>query len=227
MKHVVLIVCAIAAAGCATVATDPTSKPAVDASFFNGKDIKDWTGNKHYFSVKDGAIVAASAKRVPKNEFLFSPVKVKDFYLSVRVKQTPFGANSGIQIRSRADSKGHAIGYQADIGKGWWGKLYHEHSGRHLLDGTREGLKHVKREDWNHYEILCVGHRIWSAINGHLSTSLNDPKGELEGYIALQLHSGPAQTIIFKDLRLIHDPEVKLAGLNEAQLNARLRTTTK
>lgn len=202
---------------------DESPKPKTEEDFFNGRNLDGWKGTMTYWSVRDGAIVGASSKKIPRNEFLFSKVPVRDFYLAVTVRQTPFGANSGIQFRSQVDRGGHAIGYQADMGKGWWGKLYHEHSGRRLLDTTGEGLKHVKPEDWNRYEILAVGHRIWTAINGHVSVAVRDPIGELEGFIAVQLHSGGPQEVIFKDIELIHNPAVTLAGKNEKQLDALLK----
>ncbi len=205
----------------ATGTESPKSK--TDTDFFNGRNLDGWKGNMTYWSVRDGAIVGASSKKIPRNEFLFSDVPVGDFYLAVTVRQTPFGANSGIQFRSQVDRGGHAIGYQADMGKGWWGKLYHEHSGRRLLDTTGEGLKHVKPADWNRYEILAVGHRIWTAINGHVSVAVRDPIGELEGFIAVQLHSGGPQEVIFKDIELIHNPDITLAGKDEKQLDALLK----
>ena len=55
-----------------------------------------------------------------------------DFRLIFEVKLTPNKENSGIQFRSEVLPNGHVKGYQADIGAGWWGKLYEE-EGRALL----------------------------------------------------------------------------------------------
>ena len=57
-------------------------------------------------------------------------------------------------------------GPQCDAGKGWWGKLYEE-SGRTLLV-KNDNDKLVNKEDWNTYEIVAVGSRIRTAINGNL-----------------------------------------------------------
>jgi hypothetical protein len=46
-------------------------------------------------------------------------------------------------------------GDQADVGPGWWGKLYEE-NGRALL-WDRSGEAYVKPGDWNHYEIVATG----------------------------------------------------------------------
>jgi hypothetical protein len=195
----------------------------MDPLFFNGVDLAGWTEIDEYWSVEEGVIVGRATEEVLRNKFLFSSVEVENFYLSVWVKLTPDDRNSGIQFRSQKDFEAHAVGYQADIGRGWWGKLYHE-LGRGRLDWHDAGESHIRPEEWNHYEILAVDHRIWAAINGHISVALRDPEGELSGYIAFQIHSGPPQEVRFRAPELIHDPPVRLAGLNESELDAVLRS---
>jgi hypothetical protein len=99
-------------------------------------------------------------------------------------------------------------GYQADIGEGWWGKLYHE-SGRGLLTKVN-GDAAVRTDDWNTYEVLAVGHHIKTAINGKLCTDFEDPEGELEGVIAVQVHSGGPTEVRFKEFELDLDPKPEL-----------------
>ena len=197
----------------------PGGQPRTDTTLFNGKDLKGWSsGEKKYWSVKDGAILGHSDVNVPKNEFLWSKATVKDLYLVVDVKLTPDARNAGIQFRSKkADASGQALGYQADVGAGVWGKLYHEH-GRGKLDWNNRATKIVKRGGWNRYEILAVGHRIWTAINGTLCVAIDDPKGELSGKLAFQIHGGPPQTVRYRIIKLIHDPKLELAGYSRKQL---------
>ena len=197
---------------------------AQKAAFFNGTDLKGWNAAEMaYWSVEDRAIVGRSEKAVPKNEFLWSDIEVKDFYLVVDVKLDPNERNAGIQFRSRpaAGKTGQAIGYQADVGKNVWGKLYHEH-GRGKLDWNNHAAAVVKPGDWNRYEILAVGHRIWTALNGTLCVALEDPEGELEGKIALQIHSGPPQTVRYRIVKLVHDPKLSLERQGEKELLAAL-----
>ncbi|MFM1557184.1 MAG: family 16 glycoside hydrolase, partial [Limisphaerales bacterium] len=182
-----------------------------------------WSASEmKYWSVKDGAIVGHSAVNVPGNKFIWADGEVEDFYLVVEVKLTPDNRNAGIQFRSKkANASGQAVGYQADVGAGVWGKLYHEH-GRGKLDWNNHATGAVKPGDWNRYEILAVGHKIWTAINGKLCVALEDPKGELSGKISFQVHGGPAQTVLYRNPTLIHNPKIALEKQTEKQLLAAL-----
>jgi putative heme-binding domain-containing protein len=168
-------------------------------AFFNGKDLTGWEGDTNLWSVQGGEIVGKSAG-MKKNEFLKSSLLLGDFRLELKVKLTPNKENSGIQFRSEVEPSGSVKGYQADVGAGWWGKLYEEH-GRALL-WDKSGEAHVKTEDWNTYEIVAVGSKIRTAINGKPCVDLDDPKGAKQGIIAFQLHAGGRMEVRFKDLQL-------------------------
>ena len=197
-------------------------------AIFNGKDLTGWEGNSEYWSVNDGVIVANSTKNIPQNELLWSTIQVKDFYLALNVRLVPHDRNGGIQFRSKpGNRRPRAIGYQADMGQiaphgNLWGRLFDE-GGRGKLDWNTSGAKVVKPGEWNRYEILAVGHRIWTAVNGTLCTAIEDPAGELSGQIGLELNRGPAKKVEYRILAFSHDPAIKLAGLNETQLITALR----
>ena len=181
--------------------------------FFNGQDLTGWTGDESLWSVEDGEIVGRT-DGLNHNEFLTSELAVGDFRLSLKVKLVPNQGNSGIQFRSQPLTDGEVKGYQADVGLGWWGKLYEER-GRGLL-WNRSGEAYVKRGEWNTYEIVAVKHRIRTWINGNLCVDMEDPPGARRGIIALQLHSGPAMEVRFKDLELGLNPTLELAGKGSA-----------
>lgn len=155
--------------------------------FFNGKDIDGWLGEKSYWKIENGELVGSSPG-LKKNEWLVGPLAFKDFRLIVEVRLKPNAGNSGIQFRSEREPNGNVKGYQADVGAGWWGKLYEEH-GRALL-WKESGEKNVKPDDWNTYEVLAVGSHIRTAINGNVCVDLEDTAGTKEGIIGLQLHAG-------------------------------------
>jgi 3-keto-disaccharide hydrolase len=177
--------------------------------FFNGKDLTGWWGRDDVFKVDSGELVGKSEKGLKNNEFLKSNLLVKDFRLTLKMKLVPNTENSGVQIRSVPIENSHEMkGYQCDAGKGWWGKIYHE-SGRGLLTKV-DGDRFVKENDWNTYEVLAVGHRIRTAINGNLCSDLDDPQGELEGVIAVQVHSGGPVEVRWKDFELEVDPKPEM-----------------
>ncbi|MGV3772902.1 MAG: family 16 glycoside hydrolase, partial [Verrucomicrobiales bacterium] len=178
------------------------------AGFFTGKDLSGWDGAEGLWTVDNGEIVGQTKTGLKHNEFLKSQMIFKDFRLICKVKLTPNKENSGIQFRSEPLPNGEVKGYQADVGAGWWGKLYEE-EGRGLL-WDKSGEAHVKEGEWNTYEILAVGNRIRTAINGKLCVDLTDPKGATQGIIAIQLHSGGPMEVRYKDFEVEVDPEPNL-----------------
>ncbi|MEW6303943.1 MAG: family 16 glycoside hydrolase [Verrucomicrobiota bacterium] len=183
------------------------------SSFFNGKDLDGWDGDFALWKVENGEIVGRS-QGLKKNEFLKGPLAFGDFRLVVKVKLTPNEGNSGIQFRSEAEPGGSVKGFQADVGVGWWGKLYEEH-GRGLM-WKESGEKHVKLNDWNTYEILAVGSRVRTAINGNLCVDLEDTASARQGIIAFQLHSGAVPfEVRYKDFQFELNPEFELVTLKK------------
>lgn len=174
--------------------------------FFNGKDLEGWDGNAELWTVDQGELVGKSSG-LDRNEFLKSNLLLGDFHLRVEVKLVGNAGNSGIQFRSDVLDAGEVRGYQADVGEGWWGKLYEE-NGRGLL-WDRSGEQHVKAGEWNTYEVIAIGSKIMTRINGQTCVELDDPEGARRGILALQLHSGGPTEVRFRgfDLKLNPTPE--------------------
>lgn len=192
----------------------PTQTPLLATAdtvqgFFNGVDLSGWRGDEKLWSVEGGEIVGRSPG-IKHNEFLVSDLEAGDFRLRLQVKLTPNIGNSGVQFRSKPLDDGEVQGYQADIGAGWWGKLYEER-GRGLL-WSKSGEKHVRPGEWNDYEIHAQESRIRTYINGNLCTDLEDTAGAKRGIFALQIHSGPAMEVRFRNLQLELEPETELAS---------------
>ena len=174
----------------ATVANAP--------EFFNGKNLSYWRGNEKLWSV-DGSEIVGKTTGLARNEFLVSEFSAGDFHLKLEVKLFGNAGNSGIQFRSQQTEEG-MLGYQADIGPGWWGKLYEE-EGRALL-WDKSGESHVKNGEWNVYEVKAQGSKVQTWINGQLCVDLDDPKGAKKGIMALQLHSGGPTEVRFRNLEM-------------------------
>ena len=176
--------------------------PGEEGEFFDGTTLTGWTGDPGLWSVEDGVIVGRTGG-LSRNAFLVSDFDLADFRLVVDVKLEPDTENSGIQFRSTPLPDGDIKGYQADIGAGWWGKLYDEH-GRGILVGEVED-RHRPGE-WNTYEILAVGSHVQLALNGHRTVHYVDSEERRGGRIAPQLHSGGAMEISFRIRSLELDP---------------------
>jgi len=208
------------------VARDDGFKPIFDGRTLDGFKAAEMS----YWSVKDGAITGRSTQQNPvkSNQFLVWQLgDVDDFELKLkyRISGTP-AANSGIQIRSRIEQAGHAVGYQADIDRAgrYAGALYDER-GRGMLAergqktvigsdgkmtksplGDADALMNIiKKDDWNEYHIIAGGNRIVLKVNGRVTAEVIDndkAQREMFGALALQLHAGPPMTIQFKDIQM-------------------------
>jgi len=166
---------------------------------FNGKDLAGWDGDPKLWSVEDGQIVGKSPG-IKKNEFLRGQMVATDFRLTLKVKLVPNKENSGVQFRSEALPDGEMKGPQADVGLGWWGKLYEENGRGVLSNGA--GEKHVKVDEWNEYEIVAQGSRVKTTLNGVVSVEVDDPLIARRGIFALQIHAGGPMEVRFREMRL-------------------------
>ena len=207
MKYVCVVLCAF-------VLSPPVladEKPAEERGFvslFDGKTFKGWDGNLEHFRIEEGAIVGGSLKeRVPRNEFLTSAKEYGDFELRLKFKLLGKGANAGVQIRSkRIPNHNEMIGYQPDLGEGWWGCLYDESRRKKVLAGPpkEEREKLVKANAWNEYTIRCEGRRIRLWINGKQTVDYTEPDESIPqtGLIGLQIHGGAPSEAWYKEIRI-------------------------
>lgn len=172
------------------------------------KSLDGWEGNRRLWRVEKGAIVGALAEAQKENDFLCTKKSYGDFELKLSFKVTGDpGRNSGIQFRTRRLPNSHeVIGYQADIGPGYWGALYDESRRNKVLIGppTEVADKLVKPDGWNSYVIRAEGDRITLALNGTVTAEWaeTDPSVERSGIVCLQLHGRKPFTAVFKDIVL-------------------------
>ena len=179
---------------------------------FNGKDLSNWDGDEKHWRVESGEIVGSS-QGLKQYKYLVSQMIVENFRLKLQVKLPDDADNSGIFFRCEPTENGEVVGPQADIGQGWWGKLVDSGvtatgtpgvtptKGRGVL-WDKSGEAHVKKSEWNTYEIRAVGGKVQTWINGQLCVDLVDDKLPRRGHLALQLHVGEAMEVRMKDLEL-------------------------
>ncbi len=192
--------------------------PSKTISIFDGKTL---TGLKtvnpafaKMWSVVDGVIIAGDGQtKIPANTYLATTKEYGDFEFRCLFRITGDHKtgliNSGIQYRSILKGK-KIIGYQADIGKGYWGDIYDEHRRGKLVKGDTKTLKHILKEDgWNSYIIRCKGNHHELYINGVKTVDYieKDPKIPAQGVIAVQIHSGGKAKVEFRDLTVTELPK--------------------
>jgi len=182
--------------------------PATAALLFDGKSLALWRGDAALFRVDGGEIVGQTREGLDRNAFLLSDLVLSDFKLTFEVRLVGDAGNSGVQFRSApADDdplRFEMKGYQADIGPGWWGKLYEE-NGRAILSAV-SAEPFITKDGWNRYEIVATGSRVRTSLNGHVTTDLDDPSGARRGQLALQVHSGGPTEVRFRNFELTLDP---------------------
>jgi hypothetical protein len=176
---------------------------------FDGKSFAGWEGDtKKTWRIVEGALVGGSlVEKVPHNEFLATEKSYRNFDLRLkcRLVGTEGFVNAGIQIRSKRIPNHHEmIGYQADMGEGYWGSLYDEsRRNKMLATADKEAVaKAIKKDDWNDYRIRCEGSRIQLWINGVQTVDYTeaDEKIEQEGKIAVQIHGDGKAEASYKDI---------------------------
>lgn len=162
-----------------------------------------------YWSINDSILIGGDGiQTIPINTYLYTKDTYGDFEFRCLFRITGDHStgliNSGIQYRSAIEN-GNMVGYQADIGQGYWGDIYDEHRRGKLVSGNLNTLKHILNEDgWNSYIIRCEGNRHITYINGVKTAEYieKDPKIPNKGVIGVQLHSGGNAKVEFKHITI-------------------------
>ncbi|CAN0536723.1 unnamed protein product, partial [Laminaria digitata] len=177
-------------------------------SLFDGTSFEGWEGANEFFRIEDEAIVAGSIHRIiPQNEFLCTMNRFSNFRLKLETRLVGEKTNAGIQFHTeRIPNDNEVIGFQADIGEGYWGGLYDESRRNKMLASADSALisEIIKKEEWNVYELEAIGANIRISINGRhtIAYTEQDPDIPLEGHICLQIHSGPPGEQWYKSISL-------------------------
>lgn len=184
---------------------------AAPVALFDGKTFSGWDGDtNHIWRIEDGALVAGDLKSmVPRNEFVATLRSYTNFVLRAqfKIEGSEGFVNGGIQIRSqRIPNHNEMIGYQADIGEGWYGCLYDESRRNKVLARPEAAAvtRAFKPGEWNDYEIRCEGSRVRLSINGVPMVDYveEDPAIVPSGRIGLQVHGGGKTRIAYRNLML-------------------------
>ncbi len=193
-------ICLLILSSCASGA------PQADAgwtSLFDGKSLNGWTPRGGgIWSVEDGVILGVTGSEA--YGWLCSEKTYGDFILECEARVEGTG-NSGVQVRSHIDAKDLMTGYQFDLDRTRpsTGRLYDEARRKLLQDVPLrpEARNALKAEEWNKLRFECIGDRLRSTVNGIVIADYRDPV-DLEGIVALQVHSGKGTKVRWRHLRI-------------------------
>jgi len=190
--------------------------------------LNSWSGDSKFWSAKDGVITGTTDGSLEMNRFLtWKGSTVRNFDLRVKVKISS-GGNSGIQYRgtSRPDLGLDVVtGYQCDVvaDMSQYNGMLYEEKGRRILSHTGEKVvvdedgkswivgtmpvKEFASDQWHDYRVLVRGNHHQHWIDDHLTADLIDldPNNRaLEGVLAVQVHTGPAMSVHYRDIQIQH-----------------------
>jgi len=180
-------------------------------SLFDGKSFTGWQGDtKQTWRIADGALVGGSlSEKVPHNEFLATEKSFTNFDLRLKFRLVGSEGfiNAGVQFRSeRIPEHYEMIGYQADLGEGYYGSLYDEsRRNKTLVAADKATISSVlKVGEWNDYRVRCEGRHVQIWLNGVQTVDYTetDEKISQTGKIALQIHGGGKAEASYKDIVL-------------------------
>jgi 3-keto-disaccharide hydrolase len=189
-------------------ATSPAAAAETWVPLFDGRTLAGWEGRTDVFRVEDGAIVAGSRTApMPRNEFLCTLAEYGDFVLRLEFLMPGDGMNAGVQFRSRRIPDDHeVIGYQADMGDGWWGALYDESRRNRLLAKPDDEViaRVLDKGGWNQYVIDARGDHVRLFINDQMTVDYTEPDAAVEprGRICLQIHGGPPGEVQYRNIEI-------------------------
>ena len=175
----------------------------------DGKTFDGWEGDTaKTWRLEDGAFVGGTLKEtVPHNEFLATKKSYGNFELRLKFKLTGTEGfvNGGVQFRSkRIPNHFEMIGYQADMGDGYYGSLYDESRRNKILAAADKEViaKALHLNEWNDYRIRCEGRHIQLWINGVQTVDYTEPEENIDatGQIAVQIHGGAKAEARYKDI---------------------------
>ena len=177
---------------------------------FNGRDLTGWIEVGHEtWTVESGTIHGQAVTK--EYGYLKTEKNYKDFEMSLRFKCEGDG-NSGVffhtDFKPGTADVSQGLQFEIDQMVGHTGGIYGD--GRQWIVWPApefEGVIH--HNDWNDFLLKVVSNRYIARLNGVVVVDFTDPTPKsFDGSIALQLHSGGAGNMRFKDI-YIHDLSVR------------------
>lgn len=158
------------------------------------------------------AIVGTCVKGSPSTYLSTVKDDYTDFIFTAEIKWAVDG-NSGIMFRAQKKSGRKTVtvfGPQCEmegtsLERGWSGGIYGQSAGGWAyplwLDAHKEVRKAIKPEGWNRVTIQAIDNNIKTWVNG-IPAANWETKKYLKGYFGLQVHSGQAGEVHFRNIKV-------------------------
>ncbi|MCL4694664.1 MAG: DUF1080 domain-containing protein, partial [Candidatus Hydrogenedentes bacterium] len=178
-------------------------------ALFNGENFDGWVEwGEEEWTVEDGVIAGRSGPKQSEG-YLATEDTWKDFHVRGVFKMLGEG-NYGLfyhsSIAYNEEQYPVISGLQGEVAPGYpspSGWVYESYKRGWLVepDMTHFAAYALNPDDWSEIEIKSQGNRIMTWVNGVRVLDWIDPAPNLsEGAFALQLHTGGAAGILWKDL---------------------------
>ncbi|MBK1828974.1 3-keto-disaccharide hydrolase [Haloferula rosea] len=198
--------------------TDP--EPDLTAGFtslYKGDgDLSGWTvlGGHHTFEAS-GEVITGTCVKGSRNAFLSTTRRdYQDFVFTVEMKWEVEG-NTGVMFRAQTKpgkkiGESVVFGPQVEMespsqGRGWSGGIYGEKAGGWhyplVLDAHKAARKAIVPDRWNRVTVMAKGNSIKTWINGVPAAHWKSAE-HMKGFFGLQIHSGKAGTVLFRNIRV-------------------------
>lgn len=182
----------------------PLDENAGFTPLFDGKSLAGWhVAGKEKWTVENGELVAQCRQNAAYC-YLLSDAQYGDFYVKLKFICDSQTGNSGFFFHSTIAGV-DIDAPQAEISSkpGQHTGLIYGPAGRGWLnmnqwDALKDAMYRVK--EWNELEVRSVGPHILVHLNGWPISDIVDDKLPRTGMFALQMHSGEAMKIRFRDL---------------------------
>lgn len=192
---------------------------------FNGRDLTGWKpyGGTCTFEVENGMIKGTCVPGSASTYLSTERSDFKDFVFTCDVKWLVDG-NTGVMFRSKtrpkkkkklgSDVNQMVYGPQVELegfdgfakGRFWSGGIYGQSCGGYFYPlwlkdhvPTRTALK---EEGWNRVTVSAKGNEVKTWVNGVPMANWTDDGSYPDGFFGLQIHKGPAGTVLFKNIRI-------------------------
>jgi len=205
MNRLVLVALMSATLVCnlgATSAQERAWKP-----LFDGQTLAGWHAvGDGKWAAEDGQIVGR-ANNEKLYGLLVSDWSFGDF--SLRLKFRCATGDSGVYIRTLLRPPDQAHGLQVQVGPpgSGVGGIYESYGRGWLVKPTAEQEQAlVKPDDWNAVTITAKAGDVAVEVNGTQTAAIKGDPSRPEGQLALQMHSGTAMEVRFKNIEVLETP---------------------